>query len=125
DIAKSLLGRKLVTHQTGPEGREVRRVLVEETLDIEKEYYFGIVVDRSSEAPVLMASSEGGVEIEKVAAETPEKILKLLVPPAIGFWPFAARRVVYGLGMRREAVSGAVSLVSSLFKAFTATDASL
>ena len=124
-IARSLLGRKLVTHQTGPEGREVRRVLVEETLDIEKEYYLGIVVDRSSEAPVLMASSEGGVEIEKVAAETPEKILKLVVPPAIGFWPFAARRVVYGLQMRREAVSGAVSLVSGLFKAFTETDASL
>jgi succinyl-CoA synthetase beta subunit len=124
-IAKSLLGRTLVTHQTGPEGREVRRVLVEETLEIEKEYYLGIVVDRSSESPVLMASSEGGVEIEKVAAETPEKILKLAVPPEIGFWPFAARRIVYGLGMRREAVPGAVSLVSGLFKAFSETDASL
>jgi succinyl-CoA synthetase beta subunit len=124
-IAKSLLGRTLVTHQTGPEGREVRRVLVEETLEIEKEYYLGIVVDRSSESAVIMASSEGGVEIEKVAAETPDKILKLAVPPAIGFWPFAARRVVYGLEMRREAVSGAVSLVSALFKTFTETDASL
>src|SRR5262245_57108435 len=83
-IAKWILGRKLVTHQTGPEGREVRRVLIEETLEIEKEYYLGILVDRSSESPVIMASSEGGMEIEKVAAETPEKILRLAVPPAIG-----------------------------------------
>src|SRR5262245_31665586 len=124
-IAKSLLGRKLVTHQTGPEGREVRRVLVEETLEIEKEYYLGIVVDRSSEAPVLMASSEGGVEIEKVAAESPERILKLSVPPATGFWPFAARRLVYGLEMKREAVPAASTLITGLFKAFSETDASL
>src|SRR5262249_18727139 len=124
-IAKSLLGKTLVTHQTGPEGREVRRVLVEETLEIEKEYYLGIVVDRSSESPVIMASSEGGGESGKVAAEPPDKILKLAVPPAIGFWPFAARRIVYGLEMKREAVAGAVALVGGLFKAFTETDASL
>jgi len=124
-IATSLLGRMLVTHQTGPEGREVRRVLVEETLDIEKEYYLGIVIDRAGECPVVMASSEGGVEIEKVAAETPEKILKFAVDPALGMSPFAARKLAYGLGLRRDAIQGAVGLLSGVYRAFVETDASL
>src|SRR5436309_1886866 len=123
--ARALLGRKLVTHQTGPEGREVRRLLVEEPLDIEKEYYLGIVVDRASECPVVMASSEGGVEIETVAAKSPEKILKFAVAPAIGFPPFGARRIAYDLGIRREAVSAMVSLLAGLYRAFAETDASL
>src|SRR5436309_4382258 len=123
--ARALLGRKLVTHQTGPEGREVRRLLVEEPLDIEKEYYLGIVVDRASECAVVMASSEGGVEIETVAAESPEKILKFAVSPAIGFPSFGARRIAYDLGIRREAVPAMVSLLSNPYRAFAETDASL
>jgi succinyl-CoA synthetase beta subunit len=123
--ASAMLGKPLVTHQTGPEGRIVRRVLVEEALNIEKEYYLGIVVDRASSRPVIMASSEGGVEIEKVAAETPEKILKVGIDPVTGFSPFAARKIVYGLGMRKDAAGKAVSMLAGLYRAFVDTDASL
>src|SRR5262245_59437011 len=124
-IAKNLLGATLVTPQTGPEGRVVRRVLVEQTLEIEREYYFSVLVDRASAAPVLMASSEGGMEIEKVAAETPEKILRQRIDPAAGFSAFAARKLAFGLGIRRDAVGRAVALLSGLYRAFAETDASL
>src|SRR5206468_2832484 len=114
-----------VTHQTGPEGRIVRRILVEEALEIEAEYYFGIVVDRSVARPVLMASRGGGVEIEKVAAESPERIVKLAIDPRIGFSPFLGRKLAYGLDIRRASVAKAVATFAALYRAFVETDASL
>jgi len=124
-IAKEMIGMKLVTPQTGPEGKLVNRILVEEALDIAKELYIGIVIDRAKEAPVVMASSEGGVEIEKVAAETPELIFKEYINPATGFLPFQARNLAFKLGLEGETFKQAVKFITSLYKAFEATDASL
>jgi succinyl-CoA synthetase beta subunit len=124
-IADAMLGKKLVTPQTGPEGRVVRRVLVEEGLEIARELYLGVVIDRARERPVFMASSEGGVEIEVVAAEHPEKILKEYVDPAVGFQPFQGRKLAFGLGLEAAQVSEATRFFSSLYHAFEATDASL
>ena len=124
-IAKEMIGMKLVTPQTGPEGKLVSRILVEEALDIAKELYIGIVIDRAKEAPVVMASSEGGVEIEKVAAETPELIFKEYISPATGFLPFQARNLTFKLGLEGETFKQAVKFITSLYKAFEATDASL
>jgi succinyl-CoA synthetase beta subunit len=124
-FADAMLGKKLVTPQTGPEGRVVRRVLVEEGLEIARELYLGIVIDRSRERPVFMASSEGGVEIEVVAAEHPERILKEYVDPAVGFQPFQGRKLGFGLGLDAAQASEATRLFSSLYRAFEATDASL
>lgn len=124
-IAQEMLGMKLVTYQTGPEGRIVRKLLVEEALDVERELYLGIVIDRAKEAPVVMASPEGGVEIEKVAAEKPELIFKEYVHPATGLLPFQARKLAYKLGLSGETHKQAVKFISSLYKAFEATDASL
>lgn len=120
-----MLGKKLVTHQTGPEGKEVRRVLIEEGIDIARELYLGIVLDRSVSRLVFMASTEGGVEIEKVAAEKPEAILKEYVDPKIGLQPFQARKIAFGLGLEGEQVKNAVKFVLSLYRAFTESDASL
>jgi succinyl-CoA synthetase beta subunit len=124
-IAGSLLGQKLVTAQTGPEGRVVRRLLIEEGLDIVKEFYLGLLVDRAAARPAFMASIEGGVEIELVAAEHPEKILKEYVHPAAGFLPFQARHLAFGLGLDPVLLQEAAKLFSGLFRAFQATDASL
>ncbi len=124
-LARQILGMTLVTHQTGPEGRLVKRVLVEEGLDIARELYLGIVIDRASGRPVFMASSEGGVEIEVVAAEHPEKILKEFIDPSIGFQAFQARKLAFGLGLEGKVVNEAVRLLQSLYRAFEATDASL
>jgi succinyl-CoA synthetase beta subunit len=124
-LADAMLGKKLVTPQTGPEGRVVRRVLVEEGLEIARELYLGIVIDRSRERPVFMASSEGGVEIEVVAAEHPERILKEYVDPAVGFQPFQGRKLGFGLGLDAAQASEATRFFSSLYRAFEATDASL
>src|SRR5579863_4808287 len=124
-IAGEMLGMTLVTHQTGPEGRVVRRVLIEEGLDIARELYLGLVIDRASGRPVFMASQEGGVEIEVVAAERPEKILKETIDPAAGFQPFQARKLAFGLGLEGQRVNDAVKFFSSLYRAFEATDASL
>jgi succinyl-CoA synthetase beta subunit len=124
-VANEMLGKKLVTIQTGPEGRVVKRVLVEEGLEVARELYLGIVIDRASGRPVFMASSEGGVEIEIVAAEHPEKILKEYVDPAVGFLPFQARKLAFGLGLEGKLVNEATKLFSSLYRAFEATDASL
>ncbi len=124
-IAGEILGMTLVTHQTGPEGKLVKKVLVEEALDIEKELYIGIVIDRAQEAPVVMASSEGGVEIEKVAAETPELIYKEYVNPSIGFQVFQARKLAFQLGLKGETLKQAIKFLLSLYRAFEATDASL
>ncbi len=124
-LAGQIIGMNLVTHQTGPEGKLVKKVLVEQGLNIEKELYLGMVIDRSTECPVMMASTEGGVEIEKVAAETPEKILKAFVDPALGMLPFYARKLTFGLGLSGDLVKKGVKFMTSLYKAFMEKDASL
>jgi len=124
-LAHDMLGKKLVTPQTGAEGRVVRRVLIEEGLDIARELYLGLVIDRATARPVMMASSEGGVEIEVVAAEHPEKILKEQIDPAVGFQAFQARKLAFGLGLDAALVNEATRFLSALFRAFEATDASL
>ncbi len=123
--AAEILGMQLVTHQTGPEGRKVKRLLIEEGMDIKKEYYFGIVVDRARECPVIMASTEGGMEIEKVAAETPEKIIREYVDPALGLMPFQATKIAYGLGFEGKLVRMASALFMSLYNFFEQQDCSL
>ncbi|MGH9670017.1 MAG: ADP-forming succinate--CoA ligase subunit beta [Terriglobales bacterium] len=125
DLAAKMLGMKLVTHQTGPEGRIVKRLLVEETLPIERELYLGIVIDRAEARPVYMASASGGVEIEQVAATNPEAILKEHIDPAVGFQGFQARKLAFGLGLKAEQIGPAAQLLSALYKAFEACDASL
>jgi len=124
-LAQDMIGMTLVTPQTGPEGKLVRRILVEEALDIAHELYLGIVIDRAREAPVVMASPEGGVEIEKVAAETPELIFKEYVNPATGFLGFQARKLAFRLGLEGDTFKQGVQFILSLYKAFEATDASL
>lgn len=124
-VAQEMIGMTLVTHQTGPEGKLVKRILVEEALDIAQELYVGIVIDRAKEEPVVMASSEGGVEIEKVAAETPELIFKEYINPATGFIPFQARKLAFKLGLEGDILKQGVKFIMDLYKAFQATDASL
>jgi succinyl-CoA synthetase beta subunit len=125
EIARQMLGMRLVTHQTGPEGREVRVLLVEEGLPIEKEFYLGIVLDRASSRPVFMASSAGGMEIEEVAAKTPELILRETIDPAVGFRPFQARKLAFGLGLPAQLVNQAAKFMQALYNAYEQTDASL
>src|SRR6202171_2731747 len=125
EIAKRMLGMKLVTHQTGPEGRIVQRLLVEETLPIERELYLGIVLDRALGKPVFMASSAGGMEIEKVAAKTPELILKEPLEPGYGLAAFQGRNLAFGMGIPAASVNAAVAAMSALSKAYIACDASL
>ncbi len=125
ETAKAMLGMTLVTHQTGPAGRVVGRILVEEGLDIARELYLGLVIERSSRRPVMMVSSEGGVEIEKVAAETPERIFKAFIDPALGLQPFQARQLAFALGLSGDQVKKAVRTMTAIYKAFVATDASL
>jgi succinyl-CoA synthetase beta subunit len=125
DIAQQMLGMKLVTHQTGPEGREVRVLLIEEGLPIDKEFYLGIVLDRASGRPVFMASEAGGMDIEEVAANTPEKILKETVDPAVGFRSFQARKLAFGLGIGSDLIGQAVKFMQSLYNANEQLDASL
>jgi succinyl-CoA synthetase beta subunit len=124
-LASEIIGMNLVTHQTGPKGKLVKRVLIEEALDISQELYLGIVIDRAKERPVIMASSEGGMEIEKVAAESPELIFKEYVNPSSGFQPFQARKLAFKLGLKDETHKKAVKFIMSLYKAFEASDASL
>ena len=124
-FAERMLGMKLVTPQTGPEGRIVRRLLVEEGLDIKRELYLSILVDRVARAPVFMASAAGGMEIEEVAKEHPEKILREAVQPETGFQPFHARKLAFGLGLPAEIVHAAVPFLQSLYRAFVETDSSL
>ena len=125
EIARQMLGMKLVTHQTGPEGREVRVLLVEEGLPIEKEFYLGIVLDRASGRPVFTASSAGGMDIEEVAADTPELILKETIDPAVGFRPFQARKLAFGLGLPARLVNQAAKFMQALYAANEQLDASL
>ncbi|NLJ51494.1 MAG: ADP-forming succinate--CoA ligase subunit beta [Alcaligenaceae bacterium] len=124
-LASEILGMQLVTHQTGPEGREVKRLLVEEGADIKKEYYLGIVTDRGTQRNAVMASSEGGMDIEEVAAETPEKLLKVFVDPATGLTTEDAEKLARGIGIPEEAVAEAVDQFQKLYQAFWETDASL
>jgi len=124
-LAHQIIGMNLVTHQTGPEGRTVRRVLIEEGMRIKKEYYLGIVIDRSSQRPVFMTSTEGGMDIEKVAAETPHLIHKEYIDPAVGFQGFNARRLAIGLGLTGELLGPAIKFMTALYRAFEAMDASL
>src|SRR5229473_2609525 len=125
DLASKILGMTLVTHQTGPEGRVVRRLLMEETLPIEKELYLGIVIDRAEARPVFMASAAGGMEIEQVAAENPDAILKEYVAPGMGLEGFQARKLAFQLGLKPAQISQAVQLMTGLYKAFLDTDSSL
>ena len=125
ELAGKMLGMKLVTHQTGPEGRIVHRLLIEETLPIEKELYLGILVDRGEGKPVFMASAAGGMDIEKVAADTPEAILKQYIDPGMGLEPFQARKIAFALGLKPAQINPAVQFLTSLYRAFLDTDASL
>jgi succinyl-CoA synthetase beta subunit len=125
EIARQMLGMKLVTHQTGAEGREVRVVLIEEGLPIDKEFYLGIVLDRATARPVFMASSAGGMDIEEVAASTPEKIMKETIDPAVGFRPYQARKLAFGLGLPTELINQAAKFMQSLYAAYEQLDASL
>ena len=124
-IAAKMIGMNLVTHQTGPEGKTVHKVLVEEGLDIARELYLGMVLDRARSQLVMMASTEGGVEIEEVARKTPEKILKEYIDPAVGFQAFQARKLAFGLGLSGEQVKHAVKFFSALYHAFVSSDCSL
>jgi succinyl-CoA synthetase beta subunit len=125
ELAGKILGMTLVTHQTGPEGRIVRRLLVEETLPIAKELYLGILVDRGEGKPIFMASAAGGMEIEQVAGETPEAILKQYIDPGMGLEPFQARKIAFALGLSGAQINPAVKFLTGLYRAFLETDASL
>ena len=125
EAAKAMLGNILVTHQTGPAGKEVKRIYVEQGCDIKRELYLGLLIDRVTSRVTIMASTEGGVEIEEVAAKTPEKILKAVIDPATGFQQFHARQLAYGLGLEGSQVSSAVKFIGSLYKAFIDMDASI
>ena len=124
-LAERMLGMTLITHQTGPEGRQVRRVYVEDGCAIARELYLGAVIDRADGRLTLMASTEGGVEIEEVAAKTPDKIRKVAIDPAIGFQPFHGRQIAFGLGLEGKQVSKAVAFMRGVCRAFTELDASL
>src|SRR5205814_2164532 len=123
--ADKMIGMNLVTHQTGPQGQKVQRVLVEQGLKIKRELYLGLVLDRTTERPVLMVSSEGGVEIEKVAEETPERIFKEFVHPAIVLSAFQTRKLAFALGLEAAQIAQASKLMAALYQAVLATDASL
>jgi succinyl-CoA synthetase beta subunit len=120
--ARSILGMTLVTHQTGPGGRVVKKVLVEEGMEIKEELYLGVVIDRSKECPVIMASREGGVEIEKVAAEAPEKIIKEWVDPSSGFRPFQVNKIGFGLGLDPAQVGKMRGFLTGLYRTFVEKD---
>jgi succinyl-CoA synthetase beta subunit len=124
-FASEILGMQLITHQTGPEGQKVRRLLVEEGADIKKEYYLGIVTDRESQRVCVMASSEGGMDVEEVAESTPEKILKVFVDPKTGLTDHEAAELARGIGVPEESVAKAAGEFQKLYKAYWDTDASL
>jgi succinyl-CoA synthetase beta subunit len=124
-IAASMIGMTLVTHQTGPEGRVVARVLVEEGLQMQRELYVSIVLDRAAGKPVVMASAAGGMDIEEVAEKTPEKIVRVYIDPGVGIVPFEARQLGFGIGLDGAQVNKFVKVVSALYEAYLATDASL
>ena len=124
-LASKILGMQLVTHQTGPQGQKVQRLLIEETLPIERELYLGIVLDRASSKLVFMASASGGMEIEEVAARDPKAILKETIDPAVGFQAFQARKLAFGLGIKPQQLNPAIQLMTALYRATAESDASL
>src|SRR5438034_8681864 len=124
-IARDMIGMTLVTHQTGPEGRVVSRVLVEEGLQMQRELYLSLLLDRAAGKPVMMASAAGGMDIEEVAAKTPEKIVRVHIEPGVGIVPFEARQLGFGMGLDGPQVNKFVKLATALYEAFVATDASL
>ncbi|MEH7373680.1 MULTISPECIES: ADP-forming succinate--CoA ligase subunit beta [Bacillaceae] len=123
--ASEILGKTLVTHQTGPEGKEVKRLLIEEGCDIKKEYYVGLVLDRATSRVVLMASEEGGTEIEEVAEKTPEKIFKEEIDPVVGLQPFQARRIAFNINIPKELINQAVKFMTALYSAYIEKDCSI
>jgi succinyl-CoA synthetase beta subunit len=123
--ATEILGKTLVTHQTGPEGKEVKRLLIEEGCDIKKEYYIGLVLDRATSRVVLMASEEGGTEIEEVAEATPEKIFKEEIDPVVGLMPYQARRIAFNINIPKELVNQAVKFMMGLYNAYIEKDCSI
>ena len=125
DAAQAMIGMNLVTHQTGPEGRRVKRVYIEEGCDIARELYLGMLVDRETGRLTLMASTEGGMEIEQVAAETPEKILTVDIDPATGIQPHHARRIAFGLALDGRQIGAAVRFITGIYEAFVGLDASI
>ncbi len=125
DASQKMIGMNLVTYQTGPQGQRVERVLVEQGLSITRELYLGLVLDRSSERPVLMVSPDGGVEIEKVAEQTPERIFKEFIHPGIGLSLYQPRKLAFALGLQGPQVAQAIKLMSAVYDAFVSTDASL
>jgi succinyl-CoA synthetase beta subunit len=125
EYIKKILGMTLITHQTGPQGQKVRRLLIEETAPIDRELYLGVVLDRATAKLVFMASKSGGMEIEEVAAKDPTAILKEEIDPAVGFQPYQARNLAFALGLKPEQINDAVKLMTGVYKAFLETDASL
>jgi succinyl-CoA synthetase beta subunit len=123
--AEELIGMTLVTHQTGPKGKEVKRVYVEDGCDIARELYLGMLVDRASSRITVMASTEGGMEIEEVAAKTPEKILMVAIDPVTGLMPYHGRKIAFGLGLEGDQVKSAVKFLRAMYDAFTGLDASM
>jgi succinyl-CoA synthetase beta subunit len=124
-LARAMIGMTLITHQTGPEGRVVRRVLIEEGLQMQRELYLSIVLDRAAGRPVIMASAAGGMDIEEVAEKTPEKIVRVHVSPGVGIVPFEGRQLGFGIGLDAPQVNKFVKVVTALYDAYLATDASL
>ena len=125
EAAKQIIGMQLVTHQTGPEGKKVKSVLVEEASSIERELYISIVLDRATSRPVIMASQDGGMDIEEVAEKTPERIIKEHVHPVIGLQPYQARKIAYALNIPKEGMKDALQLISNLYKFFIEADCAL
>ena len=123
--ANELLGKQLVTHQTGPEGKEIKRLYIEEGCDIQKEYYVGFVIDRATDRVTLMASEEGGTEIEEVAANTPEKIFKETIDPVTGLAPYQARRIAFNINIPKESINKAAKFLISLYNVFIEKDCSI
>lgn len=125
EAAKQIIGMQLVTHQTGPEGKKVKSVLVEEASSIERELYISIVLDRATSCPVIMASQDGGMDIEEVAEKTPERIIKEHVHPVIGLQPYQARKIAYALNIPKEGMKDALQLITNLYKFFIEADCAL
>src|ERR1700721_3003136 len=123
--AKRMLGMQLVTHQTGPKGQKVQRIYVEEGCDIKRELYLGLLIDRATSRVTIMASTEGGMEIEEVAAHTPEKILRVAIDPATGMQAFHARKIAFGLGLEGKQVGSCVKFLTGMYKAFIELYASI
>src|ERR1700744_3672599 len=125
DEAKRMLGMNLVTHQTGPQGQKVHRVYIEEGCDIKRELYLGLLIDRSTSRVTIMASTEGGMEIEEVAAKTPEKILRVAIDPVTGLQPYHAREIAFGLGLKDKQVNKCVQFLTAMYSAFVDLDCSI